>query len=136
MRRDECDANYALRPEAIDMKLSALTPTLWTDNVPATMAFYRDTLGFRCASQMEGWACLERDGVELMISSPNQHEPYERPQFTGSFYFRVDDVNAWWVQLKDKAVTVYPIETFDYGMREFAIRDNNGYILQFGSEVE
>lgn len=30
---------------------------------------------------------------------------------------------------------VYPIETFAYGMREFAIRDNNGYILQFGREV-
>jgi len=28
---------------------------------------------------------------------------------------------------------VYPIESFDYGMREFAIRDNNGYILQFGA---
>jgi len=26
----------------------------------------------------------------------------------------------------------YPIENFAYGMREFAIYDNNGYLLQFG----
>jgi hypothetical protein len=27
------------------------------------------------------------------------------------------------------------IETIDYGMREFAIHDNNGYVLQFGQPV-
>ena len=46
----------------------------------------------------------------------------------------MDDANALWLQLKDKATVVYPIEEFDYGMREFAIRDINGYILQFGQE--
>lgn len=29
----------------------------------------------------------------------------------------------------------YPIEDFHYGMREFAIFDNNGYLLQFGQPV-
>ena len=27
------------------------------------------------------------------------------------------------------------IETFEWGMREFAIYDNNGYVLQFGQET-
>jgi uncharacterized glyoxalase superfamily protein PhnB len=70
-----------------------------------------------------------------MLSLPNRHEPYTHPTFTGSFYFRVDDAAALWLQLKDNARVVYPIEDFDYGMREFAIRDNNGYILQFGQEL-
>jgi len=117
------------------VRLTALAPTLWTEDIPASITFYCDTLGFSCQAQMEGWACLERDGVELMLSLPNRHEPYERPHFTGSFYFRCDDVDAWWERLKDKAAVVYPIENFDYSMREFAIRDNNGYILQFGAET-
>lgn len=29
----------------------------------------------------------------------------------------------------------YPIENFNYGMREFVIYDNNGYVLQFGEAV-
>jgi hypothetical protein len=29
----------------------------------------------------------------------------------------------------------YPLETFEYGLREFAIYDNNGYMLQFGTPV-
>jgi uncharacterized glyoxalase superfamily protein PhnB len=118
------------------MKLTALTPMLWTDNLENSIAFYRDLLGFQCAAQMDGWASLEREGIELMLSLPNQHEPYDRPRFSGSFYLRCDDVDAWWERLKEKATVVYPIETFDYGMREFAIRDNNGYILQFGKPID
>jgi hypothetical protein len=40
-----------------------------------------------------------------------------------------------WSRLKDRVKLCYPIETFDYGMREFAIYDNNEYILQFGQSV-
>ena len=43
-------------------------------------------------------------------------------------------MNAWWELLKDKAEVVYPIEDFEYGMREFAIKDCNGYMLQFGQD--
>ena len=117
------------------MKLTALAPILWTKDLPASIAFYRSLLGFECASQTEAWACLKKDDVELMLSSPNAHEPFDKIHFTGSFYFRPDNVTAVWEQLKDKVSIVYPLQEFDYGMREFAIRDNNGYILQFGEEL-
>jgi len=118
------------------MKFIGLSPTLWTNDLPASIAFYRNLLEFECTNQSEGWACLRKDNVELMLSRPNAHEPFDKIQFTGSFYFRPDDVKALWEQLKDKTRIVYPLEDFDYGMREFAIRDNNGYILQFGQEIE
>lgn len=44
-------------------------------------------------------------------------------------------MDALWAQLREKAAVVYPIESFDYGMREFAIRDVDGYVLQFGQET-
>jgi uncharacterized glyoxalase superfamily protein PhnB len=49
---------------------------------------------------------------------------------------KLDDVDGLWQQLKHKTTIVYPLENFFYGLREFAIRDNNGYLLQFGSEIE
>jgi len=55
--------------------------------------------------------------------------------FTGSLYFHTEDVDSLWEQFRAKATIVYPIENFDYGMREFAIRDGNGYILQIGQEI-
>jgi uncharacterized glyoxalase superfamily protein PhnB len=117
------------------MKLNSLVPMLWTDDLDASIAFYRDLLGFECVNHIEGWAVLKKDAVELMLSLPNAHEPFDKIQFTGSFYFYPDNVDALWQHLKDKAQVVYPLEDFDYGMREFAIRDNNGYILQFGQEI-
>jgi uncharacterized glyoxalase superfamily protein PhnB len=90
-------------------------------------------------SARTGW----RDGhvwsttkVELMVSLPNHHETLEKLGFTGSFYFHPENVDSLWEQLKDKVPIVYPIENFSYGMREFAIRDSSGYILQFGKPIE
>jgi len=117
------------------MRLERLRPVLAVNSIDDTIRFYRDVLGFECANQMDGWAALQRDQVELTISLPNAHEPFEKPTLTGSIYFNTSDVDALWEQIKDKASVVYPIENFFYGMREFAIRDNNGYILQFGQEI-
>ncbi|HEX4954069.1 MAG TPA: VOC family protein [Thermoanaerobaculia bacterium] len=119
------------------MKLEALTPMLRTWDLPGTLAFYRDVLGFTCnaASEEWGWASLARDSVEIMLASPNQHVGDTAPAFTGSLYFRTDDVEALWRELRDRARVCYPLETFDYGMREFAIYDPNGYLLQFGQPV-
>lgn len=105
-------------------------------DVAKAAAYYRDVLGFQVGSQMDFWASVSRDGVELMFSLPNTHEPFEKPALTGSLYFACDDVDRIWAELKDKAPVVYPIENFDYGMREFAIRDPHGYILQFGQELK
>ena len=118
------------------MKISSVVPMIWTNQVQETVKFYRDRLGFQCANPTEGWCCLEHDGVEFMVAAPNEHEPFAGPEFTGTFYFRVNGVDELWAKVKDDAEVVYPIESFDYGMREFCIRDNNGYRLQFGEEID
>jgi len=41
-----------------------------------------------------------------------------------------------WEDLKTKAKICYGIETFEWRMREFAICENNGYILQFGEPID
>jgi uncharacterized glyoxalase superfamily protein PhnB len=111
---------------------------LVTTNLPATIEFYVNLLGFTCRSFSEesGWASLHKDAAHIMLSRPNEHEPFDGPQFTGSFYINTDNVDGWWEQLKDKARVCYPVENFDYGMREFAVYDNNGYLLQFGQPLQ
>ena len=114
------------------MKIQALTPMLRTWDIEASVAFYTAILGFECDGQTRNWASLRRDRAELMLSSPNDHEGDSAPAFTGSLYFRVDEVDDYWSMVKDRVKLCYPIETFDYGMREFGVYDNNGYLLQFG----
>ena len=117
------------------MKLKRLSPMLTVPDVGKAVEFYCQTLGFELADQMEGWAVVQNSGVEVMFALPNEHVPFDKPHFTGSFYFNVDDVESLWEKLKNKATVFYPMEDFHYGMREFAIRDNNGYVLQFGQEI-
>ncbi len=118
------------------MTLQALAPMLQTWDLKATIAFYTDLLGFTCERvSEEGWASLRRDNVNIMLAGPNPHDGSTSPAFTGSLYIKTDGVDDLWHRLKDKARLCYPIEEFEYGMREFAIYDNNGYVLQFGQPV-
>ena len=119
------------------MQLLNLTPMLWTKALVATKEFYESILGFEVDNFSEewGWLHMHRDAVNIMFSLPIAHEPFEKPVCTGSFYFYMDEVDELWEKLKNTPYLYYGIENFEYGMREFAIKDNNGYILQFGKEI-
>jgi uncharacterized glyoxalase superfamily protein PhnB len=118
--------------------LQAITPMLRTRALASTIDFYVSVLGFtlNAGGDADGWAIVSRDGFEIVVARPNDHEPFERPTFTGSLYLRVDDVDTEWNRIAQLARVCYPIETFDYGMREFAIYDVNGYLIQVGQEIE
>lgn len=119
------------------MQFNTLTPMLWTADIQATMQFYTATLGFTTITYNEewGWAHLQRGNCSIMFSRPNDHEPFDKLQCTGSFYFAVTGIDELWERLKNTPYVYYSLEDFAYGMREFAIKDNNGYILQFGEEI-
>jgi len=111
---------------------------LRTPDLGRAIGFYAGRLGFdlQRRSDEDGWASLRRDGIELMLATPNAHAGDARPAFTGSLYFRLDDaaaVDRLWTSLQGKARACYPPETFHYGMREFGIFDDDGYLLQFGA---
>ena len=137
----ETEANRKRREEFLD-RIRAIPPErliyldmLTVTTIEPAIAFYRDILGFDYAASQDGWACMSSNGVEVMLVLPNSHLPFEKPLMTCSIYFNTDDVDAIWNRLKDQCEIVYPLEDFDYGMREFAIRDNSGYLLQFGQRT-
>ncbi len=119
------------------MKLYSLRPIMYTEDLGKTIAFYCDILGFTCHARNDEckWASLDKDDVSIMLAGPYEHTKYDKIGFTGSFYFNTDNVEGLWAELKDKVKVCYDIETFPSGMREFAVYDNNGYVLQFGQEA-
>lgn len=117
------------------MKLTSLQPILWTNKLKESIAFYTEILGFKLMNENWGWAVIQKDDVLLMLALPNGHTAFKKAEFTGSFYFNTDDVDQMWQSVRDKANICYEIETFEWGMREFGIYDNCGYLLQFGQEV-
>ena len=121
----------------MDYKLTGLTPMLETHDMEATIKFYTEVLGFTLQNYEAdwGWASFKYDAVNIMFSIPNQHHNMPKPIMSGSLYINPDNVDLVWHHLKERCLICYPIENFDYGMREFAIYDNNGYLLQFGQMI-
>ena len=118
------------------MKLNSVRPLIWVEDVKATIDYYTTVLGFDAGGNLENWAWgfVTKDEVEFMFAKAAEHFPYTGMYFSGSFYLNTDDVDGWWNRLKEKVEIFYPIEDFEHGMREFAIKDCNGYIIQFGQE--
>ncbi|NJM52519.1 MAG: bleomycin resistance family protein [Blastocatellia bacterium] len=118
------------------MKIKHLTPMLGTLNLQRTIKFYKKHLGFECLGiypdkESPCWASLWNGDVEIAFSSYDK-----KLSMTGNIYLYVENVVEIWERLQDKVEIVYPLKDFDYGMREFGIRDCNGYILNIGQNIE
>ena len=68
----------------------SLRPMLRTKDLPGTVLFWTDRLGFTCdgLSEEDGWASLSRDGVGLMVATPNDHVSFDTHGFTGALYWK------------------------------------------------
>lgn len=127
--------------------LKSLAPNLMVENVPETIAFYSDLLGFETAMSFpeEGdpvWAMLKSGEVTIMLQGQQSLQD-DIPGFTdmpigasATLFIETDDVETLYTSIKDKADIVKDIETTFYGMREVSIRDCNGYILTFAQRVQ
>lgn len=112
-----------------------------TKDLQATISFYTEILGFTLLGTFEHegttiWCRLYKDSVHIMFSLPNKEMNYGQILLTGSLYIYLDGVDEFWEKIKDKVEVLYPPENFEYQMREFAIKDNNGYVINFGESLE
>ncbi len=125
-----------------------LVPMLTTDDLSGTIAFYRDTLGFEVTGTYPeddpNWCYLKRGDSHLMFSSLDElehgHDEGEENHHHGptgvwTLYVYPDDVDSLWERLKKEAPVAYPLYETPYGMREFGIRDPNGFMLSFGKDA-
>ena len=121
------------------MRLQRHTPMLSVADLRRTIAFYCDELGFRCAQSFGEpdpvWCYLKRDDVDLMFNQPPAAEMADLPLRAKDFqiyYFYPDDVAALHAAWKGKGLPVTELRVTSYGMKEFELRDPDGYWLWFG----
>ena len=124
------------------MKFQQLSPILWTKNLQETISFYETVLGFKAESNFPKFASLCRENAELMfIMSTDDEEDdgnsvfFSKPLLTGSIYIFMEQVDQFWLLVKDKAKIKTPIDDRAYLMRDFSIFDNNGYEIVFGQDI-
>lgn len=118
--------------------IKKVSPILWTQKLEETVEFYTHILLFECDAMdlKSGWAKLRKGEASIMLSLPDERLPFYKTNFTGSLYLHTNNVVSEWELVKDLAQIHYPLEKFNHGVWEFAIYDNNGYIIQFGQSID
>jgi catechol 2,3-dioxygenase-like lactoylglutathione lyase family enzyme len=104
--------------------------------------YYERILGFRidyAAGNPPVFAIVSRDGFSLMlrlVDDPTRVAPNEKQGGTWDAFFWVDDAEALCSELRARGADVVygPLVQADYDMKEFAVRDPDGYVLGFGQE--
>lgn len=120
------------------IELNKLSPMLFAPDIQVTIEFYQTVLGFKLDSawpeESPTWCSLDRGAVHIMFySDEHQKTP---PEMTGHLYLYCKNVSALHNSIKDKVEVLWGPEVFHYGMREFAIKDCNGYTLAFGEPTD
>ena len=114
--------------------LRSVVPVLRVADMDRSAGYYTEVLGFsvrwRELADGGGENCmLEAGSVHVLLSTGEHLEA--PPRFTGTLYFDIAGVRAFWDQVRDLAEIVWPLEEMEYGSLEFGIRDPDGYTLAF-----
>ncbi len=113
-----------------------MQPLLQVRDLRESIDFYTGVLGFRADATVPEdaptWCGMHSGNARLMLSALDGVGP---PQLTGVIYMYPDDVVEAWQRLKDACDVAESLHVTPYGMREFSIRDPNGYVLAFGEST-
>lgn len=116
-----------------------IIPMVHVPDVKATVAWYQ-SIGFmlRATHEQPGcpmdWASLLLGTSEVMLSAGG--EPASSPRRDVDLYVYVDDVDAHYGAIARKAEVVEAPHSTEYGMREFIVKDPNGFWLTFGQPLK
>jgi uncharacterized glyoxalase superfamily protein PhnB len=119
--------------------LRAATPMIHVRDVQATTEWYA-ALGFAVLETYDdgddGWSfsILSAGATRLMLNQGGRPSAEQRRREV-DLYLDVDDVDAWFTSVQDRTEIVEGLHDTDYGMREFIIRDPNGFWITFGQTV-
>jgi uncharacterized glyoxalase superfamily protein PhnB len=137
--------------------MKRLTPQLCVDDVIETVTFYSDVFGFKFIMGVEtgsreiavswleeqplDWAIMNCGDVEIMFQS-RAYLKTHLPQSSLSaqsdkavLYIEMEDLRDFYTILKGKVEVIKDITVTFYGMREFYVRDCNGYIIGFAEKA-
>ncbi|HMG87614.1 MAG TPA: VOC family protein [Terracidiphilus sp.] len=116
-----------------------IVPMIHVSNVAATADWYA-SIGFEirgtnreCEHGEIDWALLRLGESEIMLSAGGRTSSDPRREF--DLYTHVDDVDALRSRLDGKAEIVEDLHDTFSGMREFIIRDCNGFWITFGQPI-
>lgn len=131
----------------MSLHVQGVAPLLQVFDMPTSLAFYRDVIGFEVVSasspDAEGdhydWVLLRLNDAVIMLNT--MYESLFRParpdtirqkaHGDASLYFGCPNVDGAYLHFKAHGVAVQEPKVAPYGMKQLYLEDPDGYILCF-----
>jgi catechol 2,3-dioxygenase-like lactoylglutathione lyase family enzyme len=125
-------------------EIGGIAPLLVVKNVPITLAFYRDSLGFEITFQGPTdddifFGIVQRGRAMIMMKAigvdpiPNYTRDIKQGHAPWDAYIYVPDPDALAEEFKSRGVKLFrPLGNNSDNLRGFEVQDPNGYVLYFG----
>jgi uncharacterized glyoxalase superfamily protein PhnB len=119
-----------------------IAPQFFTTDLPATLAYYRDKLGFACLGTWQDppvYAIVGRDNhrIHFRLAEPPAANPDKYDDELLDAYLSVEDADALYAEYAFRGVEfTRPLGDTPWRSREFVVKDCDGRLLAFGSDQQ
>lgn len=126
--------------------LNTLIPNLMVEDVNECINFYHRLFGFNEISRLPEtdnpeWALMGKDGVQVMFTEEKSLKNHiselrhEKPGGGFVLYIRTVGLNELYQKISESVDVVEEPKDTSYAIREFTIRDLNGYYITFAENI-
>jgi uncharacterized glyoxalase superfamily protein PhnB len=119
-----------------------IAPQFFTTHLSATLAYYRDKLGFDCVSTWHDppvYAVAARDSqtIHFRVAEPPTRSPDKYADELLDAYLSIEDADALYAEYAARGVEfTRTLGHTPWEAREFVVKDCDGRLLAFGTAVE
>jgi uncharacterized glyoxalase superfamily protein PhnB len=118
-----------------------IVPLFFTTDIPATLAYYKDKLGFECLGTWQEpllYAIIARDhqAIHLRCAEPPTANPGKYSDELLDAYLQIEDADALYSEYADRGVEfTRNLTNMPWKSREFVVKDCDGRLLAFGAKL-
>jgi len=118
-----------------------IAPQFFTTDIPGTIAYYKDKLGFECLGTWQDppvYAIVARDqhAIHFRCAAPPTANPDKYADELLDAYLNVEDADALYAEYAANGVEfTRGLASMPWRSREFVVRDCDGRLLAFGANL-
>lgn len=118
-----------------------IAPQFFTTNIPATLAYYNDKLGFKCLSTWQDppvYAIVVRDQqpIHFRCAKPAKTNPDKYADELLDAYLFIENADALYAEYAARGVEfTRELGNTPWNSREFVVKDCDGRLLAFGANL-
>ena len=118
-----------------------IAPQFFTVNIPSTLAYYKDKLGFQCLGTWQDppvYAIVARDQqtIHFRCAEPPTANPDKYSDELLDAYILVEDADRLYAEYAARGVEfTRELGNTSWHSREFVVKDCDGRLLAFGTNL-